>query len=170
MLGGNELTTAALAGKYQGYSRLRLYHAAHTLPAADRRNAQAARDFNASYAGTYRDKDLWRDDGRAALAYDAMLVMAQAVYDVYAGSGGRDLDRGAVHTDLRNNARRQGPAGSSTSPEATTRSRGTSPRDRLPHGQGLGTGAVLRRVRAARRRHTLGPGAPDGGWACPRDE
>ncbi|WP_069811660.1 hypothetical protein [Streptomyces sp. TP-A0874] len=81
VLSGNELTTAALTGEYDN-PWLRLYHAAHVLPAVAETDNFVAQNFNHTYASQYGEDDLWRSDGRAALAYDAMQVLATAANDV----------------------------------------------------------------------------------------
>lgn len=96
VLGGNDLTTAALAGKFRGHDWLRLYHTVHTLPAADGRNGSTAKEFNSRYGQKFGAHDRWRDDGRAALAHDALLVLYRAINkDTHGG-----IDRDSVADQL----------------------------------------------------------------------
>ncbi|MFF9670339.1 hypothetical protein ACF1GS_01355 [Streptomyces eurythermus] len=81
VLGGNELTNAALAGEFPGGDRLRLYHTAHALPVGDKRRTQTAREFSEAYAAAWKN-DLWSNDGHAAQGRDAITLMAKAASTV----------------------------------------------------------------------------------------
>ena len=78
VMGGNELTNAALSGGYADKSWLRLYHTAHTLPANHPDRSATAKAFNREYTEEFRKDDLWRNDGHAPLAHDAVKVFSQA--------------------------------------------------------------------------------------------
>ncbi|MFC4493019.1 hypothetical protein ACFPA8_02570 [Streptomyces ovatisporus] len=78
IVGGNELTNAALSGGYADESWLRLYHTAHTLPVDHPHRSARAKAFNRAYADEFGDEDLWANDGHASLANDAVKVFAQA--------------------------------------------------------------------------------------------
>ncbi|QKV94892.1 hypothetical protein HUT19_26690 [Streptomyces sp. NA02950] len=109
VLGGNDLTTAALAGEYADLPWLRLYHTVHVLPAGHPRLSDVAKKFNADYARRFGPHDLWRDDGRAALAHDAMQLMAEAANRAYRSTG--DVERSNVQIGLDNGIRKQGAGG-----------------------------------------------------------
>ncbi|SCK17485.1 ABC-type branched-chain amino acid transport system, substrate-binding protein [Streptomyces sp. WMMB 714] len=78
IVGGNELTNAALSGGYADESWLRLYHTAHTLPVGHSKRSARARAFNRAYTDQFGREDLWANDGHASLANDAVKVFAQA--------------------------------------------------------------------------------------------
>lgn len=78
VMGGNELTNAALSGGYADKHWLRLYHTAHTLPANHPNRGAEAREFNSMYGEEFGKKDLWLNDGHAPLAHDAVRVFAWA--------------------------------------------------------------------------------------------
>ncbi|WP_064456387.1 type 1 periplasmic-binding domain-containing protein [Streptomyces hygroscopicus] len=109
VLGGNDLTTAALAGEYADRPWLRLYHTVHVLPAGHPRLSDIAKKFNADYARRFGSHDLWRDDGRAALAHDAMQLMAEAANRAYRST--HDVERSNVQIGLDNGIRKQGASG-----------------------------------------------------------
>ncbi|MEU5101697.1 hypothetical protein AB0H07_05310 [Streptomyces sp. NPDC021354] len=109
VLGGNELTTAALSGEYEARPWLRLYHTAHVLPAGHPRGSDVTQEFNAEYAAAFGAKDLWRNDGRAALAHDAMQLMAAAANEAFASTG--DVERSNVQISLDNGISKEGASG-----------------------------------------------------------
>ncbi|WP_443252345.1 hypothetical protein [Streptomyces sp. 6N106] len=109
VLGGNDLTTAALAGAYADRPWLRLYHTVHVLPAGHPRLSDIAKKFNADYARDFGAHDLWRDDGRAALAYDAMQLMAEAANRAFRSTD--NVERSNVQIGLDNGIRKQGASG-----------------------------------------------------------
>ncbi|MFD8377662.1 hypothetical protein ACFV2X_03615 [Streptomyces sp. NPDC059679] len=109
VLGGNELTTAALSGEYEDRPWLRLYHTAHVLPAGHPRGSDITKEFNAEYAAAFGAKDLWRNDGRAALAHDAMQLMAAAANEAFASTG--DVERSNVQISLDNGISKEGASG-----------------------------------------------------------
>ncbi|MBL1098076.1 hypothetical protein [Streptomyces coffeae] len=109
VLAGNDLTTAALSGEYADRPWLRLYHTVHVLPAGHPRASDVAQVFNAEYAHEFGSHDLWRNDGRAALGYDAMQLMAAAVNTAYRST--ETVGRSHVQLSLDNGVRKQGASG-----------------------------------------------------------
>ncbi|CAL9563774.1 ABC transporter substrate-binding protein [Streptomyces sp. enrichment culture] len=99
VLGGNELTNAALAGEFPGDNRLRLYHTVHALPVGDARRTGPANRFSDAYADTWKN-DLWRNDGHAAQGRDAIILMADAASTV--STGGQTVTSGLVQNTLYN--------------------------------------------------------------------
>ncbi|MCL3996461.1 ABC transporter substrate-binding protein [Streptomyces lavenduligriseus] len=99
VLGGNELTNAALAGEFPGDNRLRLYHTVHALPVGDARRTGPANRFSNAYADTWKN-DLWRNDGHAAQGRDAIILMADAASTV--STGGQTVTSGLVQNTLYN--------------------------------------------------------------------
>ncbi|MGP4111116.1 hypothetical protein ACTWP5_09400 [Streptomyces sp. 4N509B] len=109
VVGGNELTNAVLSEPYASRRWLRLYHTTHVLPVGHEALSEAADTFNRTYAEHYDRNDVWRHDGHAALAYDAVHVLSDAANDVYT-TAGEDLDA----IDLQDNielVQRQGASG-----------------------------------------------------------
>ncbi|MGW4077166.1 hypothetical protein ACWELB_27345 [Streptomyces asiaticus] len=166
VLGGNDLTTAALAGEYADRPWLRLYHTVHVLPAGHPRLSDIAKKFNADYARDFGSHDLWRDDGRAALAYDAMQLMAEAANRAFRST--HNVERSNVQIGLDNGIRKQGASG------YLDVGRGRSvPRDKpvvILHHTDRGSEPVLYcgafTQNPAGRIATWGP---DGKFSCPRD-
>ena len=78
VVGGNELTNDALAGTFRGKRWLHVYHTAHMLPADFEPRSDIARQFSDTYRREYGERDVWLHDGHAALAYDAVQVLAEA--------------------------------------------------------------------------------------------
>ncbi|MFD5101140.1 hypothetical protein [Streptomyces albidochromogenes] len=91
VVGGNELTNAALSGGFVGKSWLRLYHTAHMLPAGHPDRSATAKAFHDAYTEEFTGSDLWLNDGHAALAHDAVQVLAQATSQ--ANAAGVELTR-----------------------------------------------------------------------------
>ncbi|WP_274557607.1 hypothetical protein [Streptomyces spiramyceticus] len=91
VVGGNELTNAALSGGFKGKAWLRLYHTAHTLPAGHPDRSATAKAFNDAYTREFTTEDLWRNDGHASLAHDSVQVLAQATSQ--ANAAGVELTR-----------------------------------------------------------------------------
>ncbi|RKN39452.1 hypothetical protein [Streptomyces hoynatensis] len=110
VVGGNELTNAALSGMYRTPGWLRLYHDDHVLPVGESPSAITA-EFNARYAAAFGEDDLWRNDGHAALGYDAMQVIAEAANDAYGSTGGRGLNRESVQVVLYGGVHKAGASG-----------------------------------------------------------
>ncbi|MGP3969250.1 hypothetical protein [Streptomyces sp. 6N223] len=113
VVGGNELTNAALSGLYETPvwpDWLRLYHTAHVLPVGAS-PSHIAREFNDHYAAHFGPDDLWRNDGHAALAHDAMQVLAEAADGALAATGGQELSRSNVHNELHAGIEKEGASG-----------------------------------------------------------
>ncbi|GHH12413.1 hypothetical protein [Streptomyces rubradiris] len=108
VLGGNELTNAALAGEFPGGDRLRLYHTAHALPVGDKRRTQTATEFSEEYASTWKN-DLWSNDGHAAQGRDAISLMAKAASTV--ATGDQTVTSELVQNTLHNGINRVGASG-----------------------------------------------------------
>lgn len=101
VLAGNELTNVAQTGEFEGRGWLRLYYAAHRLPDADTRiSRQTAQFVNAynDFVAREHGEDPWHDDGQAAVAYDALHVLSQAVDLARADNS---VGMGAVTTALK---------------------------------------------------------------------
>ncbi|MDT3395906.1 hypothetical protein RKE29_04480 [Streptomyces sp. B1866] len=110
VVGGNGLTNATLSGTYEVPAWLRLYHAAHVRPAGQSLS-HIAEEFNARYAREFGADDPWRDDGHAALGYDAVQVMAEAANEAYRSSGGRSVNRESVQASLYQGVSKAGASG-----------------------------------------------------------
>ncbi len=82
VLGGNDLTNVAQTGAFNDKHWLRLYFSGHRLPDTDPRAGTKTRDFADAYdrfvRTTTRGTDPWRQDGHAAVAYDALHVLSLA--------------------------------------------------------------------------------------------
>ncbi|MDG9700708.1 hypothetical protein [Streptomyces sp. DH37] len=100
VVGGNELTNAALGGGFKDKAWLHLYHTAHMLPAGHADRSATARAFNDAYAEVFGEDDLWLNDGHAALAHDSVRVLAEAARKAIAADVG--LTRPDVHQFIRN--------------------------------------------------------------------
>jgi ABC-type branched-subunit amino acid transport system substrate-binding protein len=110
VVGSNELTNAVLSGSYDIRPWLRLYHTAHVLPVGHTALSDEANVFNEAYTDQFGDDDPWRHDGHAALAYDAMRVLAQAA-DKASEAQGNQLNARAVEQQLLSGIKRQGASG-----------------------------------------------------------
>mgnify|MGYP001324220907 CR=1 FL=1 len=110
VLGGNELTNAVLSGTEDSPHWLRLYHTSHVLPVGSEVLSAAAQAFNEAYAEAFGEDDLWRNDGHAALAYDATQLLAQAAANAYR-TVGDGLDAANVELILDEGVSRQGASG-----------------------------------------------------------
>jgi ABC-type branched-subunit amino acid transport system substrate-binding protein len=110
IVGGNELTNAALSGLYATPDWLRLYHTAHVLPVGES-PGHMTRAFNDAYAARFGRDDLWRNDGHAALAYDAMQVLAEAANGAFEATGGQEISRSTVHNELHDGIEKEGASG-----------------------------------------------------------
>lgn len=97
VLGGNDLTNAVIRTKDPGgtYPQLRLYYAAHALPQGAPPNTMAER-FATQYAKAFGAKDLWADDGRAALAWDALRLLGSAMNQARHSGGEPGFERGLI--------------------------------------------------------------------------
>ncbi|WP_431044392.1 ABC transporter substrate-binding protein [Streptomyces sp. P1-3] len=172
VLGGNELTNAALSGEYQDRlwprSWLRLYHSAHVLPAGHPRSSDTAKEFTDIYARQFGKNDLWRDDGHAALAFDAMQLIAAAANKAYAGTDGRDVSRSNVQSSLYNGIRKEGASGYLDFGQGGR----TVSRDKplvIVHHTGRGSEPVLYCGAFAQNTGRITKWGPGGEFACPRD-
>jgi ABC-type branched-subunit amino acid transport system substrate-binding protein len=109
--GGSELTNAVLSGSFDTPDWLRLYYTTHVLPFGHEQLSTFANDFNDDYAEEFGDTDPWRNDGHAALAYDAMQVVAEAANKALE-TAGENLDRVNVQQSLDSGqVARQGASG-----------------------------------------------------------
>ncbi|MFI2031798.1 ABC transporter substrate-binding protein [Streptomyces buecherae] len=114
VLAGNELTNVAQTGEFEGRGWLRLYYVAHRLPDADPLASRKTQQFVAAYnafVASERGRDPWRDDGQAAVTYDALHVLSQAVDLARAD---HSVGRSAVTTALRSGVSFDGATGSVT--------------------------------------------------------
>ncbi|MFE1173201.1 ABC transporter substrate-binding protein [Streptomyces sp. NPDC058773] len=87
VLGGNELTMVAQTGSFSDKRWLRLYYSSHRIPVTDRRASDKTRQFVDAYdrfvRTTTQGADPWRQDGHAAVAYDAFHVLSRAADVTY---------------------------------------------------------------------------------------
>ncbi|GFE12618.1 hypothetical protein Sgleb_06650 [Streptomyces glebosus] len=87
VLGGNELTMVAQTGSFSDKRWLRLYYSSHRMPVTDKRASEKTREFVEVYDRFVRDTtdgaDPWREDGHAAVAYDAFHVLSRAADVTY---------------------------------------------------------------------------------------
>lgn len=90
VVGGNELTNAA-SDDFTNKSWLHLYHTAHMLPDGHPDRSQTAKDFSDQYRAVFGGQDMWLNDGHAALAHDAVRILADAASR--ANQAGTDLSR-----------------------------------------------------------------------------
>lgn len=81
VLGGNDLTNVALTETIRKVTWLQLYYTAHRLPPEDNRVGQMTTNFDTAYKDSVTDPeaDAWREDGHAAVAYDALQVLSTAM-------------------------------------------------------------------------------------------
>ncbi|MDT3397056.1 ABC transporter substrate-binding protein [Streptomyces sp. B1866] len=167
VLGGNELTNAALTGTFRDPAWLRLYHSAHVLPVGYQRS-DTARQFSDAYARTFGRKDLWRNDGHAALAYDGMQLVAAAANEAYAGTDGREVNRSNVQSSLYRGIRKEGASGYLD----FDRSGGAVSTDKplvVLHRARGGSEPVLSCGAFAQNTGQVTRWGPDQEFACPRD-
>ncbi|MFE7119442.1 ABC transporter substrate-binding protein [Streptomyces sp. NPDC057654] len=78
VLGGNDLTNMATNGAFNGKQWLRLYYSSHSLPKDDPRATDETKDYARDYDAFVQRVDPWRQDGRSAVAYDALHALAKA--------------------------------------------------------------------------------------------
>ncbi|MDT0345102.1 hypothetical protein [Streptomyces litchfieldiae] len=166
-VGGNGLTNAALSGLFGDRSWLRLYHAAHVLPVG-RSASHIAEGFNAHYAATFGADDPWRNDGHAALVYDAMQVLAEAANETYAASGGRSVGREGVQATLYGGIVKAGASGAIDFPPGEPVSR-NKPVVILHH-TAAGSEPVLACGAFAHNAEPVDTWGPDGAFDCPQDD
>ncbi|WP_236075528.1 hypothetical protein [Streptomyces coffeae] len=100
VLGGNDLTNAVVEDQRptERHSGLRLYYAAPALPNDDPPNVIGIA-FRRQYAEAYGD-DLWSNDGRAPLAWDALQVLSEGINAAYRTAGRAPFGRTAVQIAL----------------------------------------------------------------------
>ncbi|MDT0309028.1 hypothetical protein RM780_18980 [Streptomyces sp. DSM 44917] len=110
VLGGNELTNAVLSGSYDTPAWLRLFHTAHVLPIGHQALSDEAQDFNDDYDAAFGEDDLWRNDGHAALAHDALQLLADAGSDAFQ-TVGDEVAAQNVQQSLDGGLSRQGASG-----------------------------------------------------------
>jgi hypothetical protein len=83
VLGGNELTNVAQTGIFANKDWLRLYYTDHRMPSGDKRASAPTKRFAAVYDDfvekTTKGTDPWRQDGHAAVSYDAFHALSEAV-------------------------------------------------------------------------------------------
>lgn len=103
VLGGDDLTNAAVARQRpsQNHPKARLYYAAHALPTLYPPNVMAEK-FSNQYAAAFGERDLWINDGRAPLSWDALRVLGSAVNAARTAAGSADFGRGTVQAILEN--------------------------------------------------------------------
>ncbi|MFF8643559.1 hypothetical protein [Streptomyces sp. NPDC015345] len=111
VIGGNELTNAAMAGEYN-FARdwLRLYHTAHILPVGHEEMNGEAQRFAANYSYYAGDNDPWLSDGHGPLGFDALRVLGRAADDANA-SVRNEVTASAVKSKLDNELRLEGASG-----------------------------------------------------------
>ncbi|MEU3351749.1 ABC transporter substrate-binding protein [Streptomyces sp. NPDC037389] len=100
-LGGNDLTSAVVDAQQPSsrHSGVRLYYAAHAVPKSYWPN-EVGRAFRAQYLDAYGKDDLWSNDGRAPVAWDALRLLATAVNTARQTSGTGSFSRDTVQTVL----------------------------------------------------------------------
>ncbi|QKV92606.1 hypothetical protein HUT19_13305 [Streptomyces sp. NA02950] len=100
VLGGNDLTNAVVEEQRptERHSGLRLYYAAQALPKDDPPNVMGIA-FRRQYAQAYGD-DLWSNDGRAPLAWDALRVLSEGINAAYRNAGTAPFGRATVQFAL----------------------------------------------------------------------
>ncbi|MGP4052196.1 hypothetical protein [Streptomyces sp. 2A115] len=117
VIGGNELTNAAMRAE-DDYAQnwLRLYHTVHVLPVGHReRNGEAER-FTKTYAYYAGKEDLWLNDGRAPLAFDALRLIGLAADEANDSNTG-EVSASAVKSELDDEIELEGASGAIRYPE-----------------------------------------------------
>lgn len=109
VLGGNDLTNSVVDDEEPSTSHpgTRLYYAAHALPVSHPSNGRAE-VFRSKYREQFGENQ-WSNDGRAALAWDAMSVMSKAVDRAFTKNG--DLARATVRGHVIGAMRLRGATG-----------------------------------------------------------
>ncbi|OEV30125.1 aromatic ring-opening dioxygenase LigA [Streptomyces nanshensis] len=112
VLGGNDLTNSVVDDQQPSVNHpdARLYYAAHALPASYPQTSRA-RTFRRVYQQEYDKNDHWSNDGRTPLAWDAMLVISQAVDTAREESGTAGLTRGTVRGNVVAGSEERGATG-----------------------------------------------------------
>ncbi|RII14009.1 Receptor family ligand binding region [Streptomyces sp. YIM 130001] len=167
VIGGNELTNAALGGQFP-QSWLRLYHTVHVLPDGHPDENYQAKELVADYIREYTSRDPWVDDGHVALAYDALTVLSYAADGAYSST--READAQAVKSKLDNGVHFEGASGAIDIP-AHNGSR--PPRDKalvILHHTDEKQKLVLYCGRFTQKDGTVTHWGPDDQYRCPQDE
>ncbi|MET7935252.1 hypothetical protein [Streptomyces sp. NPDC005322] len=171
VLGGNDLTNAVVEEQRpsEQHPGLRLYYAAQALPKDNQPNVMGVA-FRRQYAKAYGD-DLWSNDARAPLAWDALRVLSEAINSAYREAGtapfGRSTVQFALEKGVGGTAGVRGATGSLVFTES-----GKVPADKLLlilHDRAGGSPEVALEcgIRdSGVERTTWGPG---GRFSCPRD-
>lgn len=100
VLGGNDLDNAVVEQQRpsEKHLRLRLYYTAQALAKDDSPNVKGD-DFHRRYASAY-GSDLWSNDARVPLAWDALGVLSEGINAAYQSAGTAPFGRGGVQTEL----------------------------------------------------------------------
>ncbi|MEU8349071.1 hypothetical protein [Streptomyces sp. NPDC048845] len=171
VLGGNDLTNAVVDVERpsERHPGVRLYYAAHALPASYPPNVRGE-VFRNDYAAAYGNSDPWREDGRAPLAWDALQVLGAAVNAARQNAGDAEFGRGTVQAALKagvgGTAGLRGASGSLAYGES-----GEVPRDKrllILHHTDSGSKVVLE-CGALDNGVEKTEWGPDGAYDCPRD-
>ncbi|MGP3979488.1 hypothetical protein [Streptomyces sp. KR80] len=111
VIGANELTNSALAGKFDFAKKwLRLYYTAHVLPVRHEDMSGEAERFTDHYAYYAGEDDPWFNDGHGPLGHDAVRVLWDATVDAKQSSE-EQVDSVTVKSKLDNEIRFQGVSG-----------------------------------------------------------
>ncbi|MGP3949330.1 hypothetical protein [Streptomyces sp. 7N604] len=111
VIGANELTNSALAGKFDFAKKwLRLYYTAHVLPVRHEDMSGEAERFTDHYAYYAGEDDPWFNDGHGPLGHDALRVLWDATVDAKQSSE-EQVDSVTVKSKLDNEIRFQGVSG-----------------------------------------------------------
>jgi ABC-type branched-subunit amino acid transport system substrate-binding protein len=100
VLGGNDLNNAVVEQQRpsEKHLRLRLYYAAQALAKDNSPNVKGD-DFHRRYAAAY-GSDLWSNDARVPLAWDALGVLSEGINAAYQSAGTAPFGRGGVQSEL----------------------------------------------------------------------
>ncbi len=167
VVGGNELTNAAMSGQFALPPWLRFYYTARSLPVGDDRNSDTTAEFHAEYAEKFGEDDVWRDDGHQGLAYDAVQVMAAAVNEANSLTDGHDISPLSVQGNLHHGIEIEGASGHLAFPEGEAYS--VDKPLAVLHLTQDGAEPVLACGWTARNTGLLEEWGPDGEFDCPTD-
>ncbi|MEO3754036.1 hypothetical protein [Streptomyces sp. B6B3] len=167
VVGGNELTNAAMSGQFTLPPWLRFYYTARSLPVGDDRNSDTTAEFHAAYAEEFEEDDVWRDDGHQGLAYDAVQVMAMAVNEANRSTDGTNVNRTMVQSSLYYGVEIEGASGHLSFPEGEAFS--VDKPLAVVHLTQDGAEPVLACGWTARNTGRLVEWGPDGEFDCPTD-
>ncbi len=100
VLGGNDLDNAVVEQQRpsEKHLRLRLYYAAQALAKGSSPNVKGD-DFRRRYHDAY-GSDLWSNDARVPLAWDALGVLSEGINAAYQSAGTAPFGRGGVQAAL----------------------------------------------------------------------